>query len=217
MPGVEDGGFEVGLLHGAGHANAVGGLRLDDGLEAGEAIGYLHDVVCGGLALLGRSIEVGKVRSGAVVELLQRGGCACVAVRHRLEEWVLQGILSLAHAAVGNEEDLFHTIDFALVGAPKVIQAFLSFPLHRPGTSGDDGHRTALEGPLLAIFLDNREALLAWIVCTEAFDNVAVEVGAGGCIGQIRGFAEEGSQQVTRLELRRGRHVHGVVDGQPTK
>ena len=44
--------------------------------------------------------------------------------------------------------------------------------------------------------------LVVRLIGSEAVDDVAAEVEAGAGVGQVRGFAQEGAQQVERLEMR---------------
>ena len=43
------------------------------------------------------------------------------------------------------------------------------------------------------------DCVLGGLVGLEAGDDVDMEIGAGGAVGQVRGFAEEGAEEVDGL------------------
>lgn len=202
LPYVVDGRLHGGALELAVDGEALLVLGAEDGAQAAEAVRDGDGVVRLGGGHGG--VEEGEVAAGAVVELLQRLG-AGVAVHGSVgpEEAGQQGVLAAAQAAIGKEEDLVQAGQLAVVGAAQEIQALVRLSQQRAGAGVDEGGRAALEGGM-PVPGDGGGGgrggcMVLGLVGLEAGDDVAAEVGARSGIGQIRGFAQEGAQQMQRL------------------
>jgi len=210
LPDIFGGHYDGGRLDRTVQRQALLHLGLKHRLEAGIAVRDFDDVLRFRPDFWG--VEEGEATCIAVIELLQRRGLAGRQDKSRKagiwgEEALLEEVLARADAAIGKVQDLLQTRAFAQVGAAKVVQGLPALAQHSSGALVDDGLVAASRAAAVKLLLDGADdgrgdGILAGLVGSETADDVATEVAAGDGVGEVRGLAQEGAQQVEGMGVR---------------
>jgi hypothetical protein len=149
-------------------------------------------------------LQRSKVLQITAVELLQRR-------RSRRPRWVWleqvveQSIIAPPKPPIGKPQRSLYARTLALIRATQELQPLLGLALLLASARINDACVSALERCVAVLFdsvdIEGSGRVGLGLIGSEARDNIAAEVGAGGRVGQIQCFAEQRAQEAQQFGL----------------